>query len=770
MSEIIFKQQYLILFVFLLICSSIEAQTASILGIIKDKETGLPIEDVVVSIEKTNSHTHTDAAGKFSYFSLVAGTYEIDINKFGYEKQVFSATVADNENKQLEITFVFNAKTLNTIDIETDRPISAASSKYLNRVDFENRPKNSAQDMLRLVPGLFIAQHAGGGKAEQIFIRGFDCDHGTDVATFVDGIPVNMPSHGHGQGYMDLHFLIPEVVKSMDVFKGPYAPQYGDFSTGAAVGFNTVDTLGNNLIQLESGYVPDASAITAKRGLFLLQLPDINSKTTSYVAADIINNRGYFQQSQNFNRASFFSKTIVTMNDQSTVKFTAGGFGSSWDASGQVPERAVKAGTISRFGGIDNSEGGTTQRNNFNLTYHTQVKGSEFEAQVYTSTYRFKLFSNFTFYAVDSINGDMIEQDDDRTVLGINSHYTTSHKLGSMNNKFTIGASFRADDIENQLWHSPKRVRLSPRASANVHERSSGVYANEIFRFSDHFRTELGLRYDYFTFDVDDLLPTDSTHANYSGYNYQVLLSPKLNLIYSANNHFQVFINAGSGYHSNDARAVVLDSWNHQLPRSVGAEVGAIAHAGNRLVVSAAFWWLDLSNELVYVGDDGTTEDKGSSRRSGVDMSARLQITPWLFADADLNISKNIFTDTLFGSQKKTDFLVPLAPIATSTGGLTLKFKKGFEAGIRYRYIADRPANETNTVVAHGYNVIDFSANYKSKHIKIGLVVENLLNTDWNEAQFNTESRLPFESTSVEELHFTPGTPFSAKIMIGYIF
>ncbi len=364
----------------------------------------------------------------------------------------------------------------------------------------------------------------------------------------------------------------------------------------------------------------------------------------------------------------------------------------------------------------------------------------------------------------------MIEQDDNRTVRGMNSHYTVPHKLGGMNNKFTIGASFRADDIENQLWHSPKRQRLNARAQANVHERSSGLYANEVFRFSERFRVELGLRYDYFTFDVDDLLPTDSAHTNYSGYNYQVLLSPKLNIIYAANKHFQFFVNAGSGYHSNDARAVVQDSRNHELPRSVGAELGAIAHAGNRLVVSAALWWLDLSNELVYVGDDGTTENKGSSRRTGVDLSARLQLAPWLFVDADLNISKNVFTDTLFGIQEKTDFLVPLAPTATSTGGITVKLKKGFEAGLRYRYIADRPGNEANTVVAHGYNVVDFSANYKSKRMKIGLVLENLLNTEWNEAQFDTESRLPFENQSVSEIHFTPGTPFFAKLTVGYLF
>lgn len=766
----ILKYNFFIPLVLSLCVTVMQAQTGTVAGLVKDSETGQPLEDVVITIDKTNNHTHTDASGKFSFISLAAGVYEIDLNKLGYEKQIVSVSIANNESKQLDITLIFNAKVLTTVDIETDRPVSAASSKYLSQVDFENRPKNSAQDMLRLVPGLFIAQHAGGGKAEQIFIRGFDCDHGTDVATFVDGIPVNMPSHGHGQGYMDLHFLIPEVVKSMDVFKGPYAPQYGNFSTGAAVGFNTADTLGSNLIQLESGYVPDVADITAKRGLFLLQLPDINSNTTSYVAADIINNRGYFDQSQSFNRASFFSKTVLTMNDQSSFKFTAGGFGSSWNASGQIPERAVKAGVIGRFGGIDNLEGGTTQRNNFNLTYTTRLNGAEIQTQVYTSTYRFKLFSNFTFYADDTINGDMIEQNDNRTVRGVNSHYSVAHKLGNMNNKFTIGLSFRGDDIENQLWHSPKRQRLKARASARVHERSSGVYANEIFRFTDRFRVELGLRYDYFTFDVDDLLPTDSTHTNYSGYNYQVLLSPKLNLIYAASRHLQFFVNAGSGYHSNDAGAVVRDSRNHALPRSVGAEGGVLANAGNRLVVSAALWWLDIANELVYVGDDGTTENKGSSRRTGVDLSARLQLTSWLFADADLNISKNVFTDTLFGTQQKTDYLIPLAPTATSTGGLTVKLKRGFEAGLRYRYIGDRPANESNTVIAYGYNVLDFSANYKSKHIKIGLVLENILNTEWNEAQFDTESRLPFESESVSEIHYTPGTPFFARLSLGYLF
>jgi outer membrane receptor for Fe3+-dicitrate len=408
----------------------LQAQTDNISGVVKDKETGQLIEDVIVSIEKTNNHTHTDIAGHFSFSSLSFGVYEIDLNKLGYEKQQLTVELTDTATKQLTVELYFNAKTLATVAIESDKPVSAASSSYLSKLDFENRPKNSAQDMLRLVPGLFIAQHAGGGKAEQIFIRGFDCDHGTDVATFVDGIPVNMPSHGHGQGYEDLHFLIPEIVKGMNIFKGPYAPQYGDFSTGAAVQFNTMDTLENNLFQLESAYVPTVSAITAKRGLMMYQLPNVNSKVTSYLAADIINNRGYFEDNQHFNRFNIFSKTVFPINEHSDLSFSVSGFGSSWDASGQIPERAVKSGSITRFGSLDNSEGGTTQRNNLNLIYHADFNKGTFETQVYFSNYRFKLFSNFTFNLKDSIRGDEIEQGDNRLIRGLNAHYSLPHRLG----------------------------------------------------------------------------------------------------------------------------------------------------------------------------------------------------------------------------------------------------------------------------------------------------------------------------------------------------
>ncbi|MBI3518560.1 MAG: TonB-dependent receptor [Bacteroidetes bacterium] len=744
------------------------SQNVTIKGAIQDKETGINVIDVYVSIDKTNSHAHSDDKGNFLFVNMPFGKYDLEFEKAGYEKQVITTEAFSGDTINITVLLVSKSVNLNEIAIAADKPVSAASSTYISQSGFANRPKNSAQDLLRLVPGLFIAQHAGGGKAEQIFIRGFDCDHGTDIATFVDGMPVNMPSHGHGQGYADLHFLIPEVVEGMNVFKGTSSPLYGDFATGAAVGFKTYDSLPANLIQLETGSVPSTNAITSTRGLALMQLPIKNNRVSSYFAADVINNSGYFKINQDFKRANIFSKTTITLNENSRVQFSVSGFGSSWNASGQIPERAVAAGLISRYGSIDPNEGGTTQRNNYNLIYNAKLGSGEFETQAYVSTYRFKLFSDFTFFLNDSVNGDMIEQDDNRTVRGLNAKYTVGHKLFHMYNKFTIGAGFRSDDIENQLWHAPQRERLSATAHSNIHQRSNAIFLNEVFRFSSHFRIELGARYDYFIFDVEDLLPTDSVHTNYSGYNYQSAINPKLNLIYTVNDRLQFFFNTGSGYHSNDARSSVQDKKQHHLPIAVSSEIGTLFHIKNA-VVSAAVWGMDLSNELVYVGDDGTTENKGASRRYGFDVSARTPLVPWLFLDLDVNMSQGRLIDTLFGYQKTTNYYIPLAPTLTSAGGLTVKVN-GFEGGLRYRYMKDRPANESGTIIAHGYHVVDLTANYKTKHYKIGLVIENLLNTKWNEAQFDTETRLKNESKPVEELHYTPGTPFYAKLILGYMF
>lgn len=757
---------------FLLTVNLLFSQTGAINGCVNTPKSSYqtPIQ-VRCYNTTTNRLTSTDSNGCFRFSELAAGNYLLRLSDGFGDTMKVDYTLAAGEVKTVSIDFepASSNETLYEVTIKADRPTSAASSKYLNQLDFEYRPKNSAQEMLRLVPGLFIAQHAGGGKAEQIFVRGFDCDHGTDVASFVDGIPVNMPSHGHGQGYEDLHFLIPETVKGIDLAKGPYQAKDGNFATAASVRFNTLDSLTNNLFLVETIAVPTQKNVTSKRFMGMYELPIENNRVHSYFAVEAINNRSYFEQTQRFNRFNLFSKTVFTINPNNTLSLSFSGFNSSWDASGQVPDRAVKSGLITRFGSIDPTEGGATSRMNVNLIYKAKLKKGEFETQVYTSSYKFRLYSNFTFFLEDSINGDQIEQGDVRTTSGINSSYSAAHKLGSFNNRFTIGATFRADDINNELWRTVKRQRLNITALADINEVATAFYFNEVIRFSDKLRLELGGRYDYLTFNVEDHIPSDTTRQNYSGVNYQAAFSPKVNFIYSPSSRYQFFMNYGHGFHSNDARSTVQEQNNNQLPLSVGGEVGTLLHLGRKVVVSAALWTLNLENELVYVGDAGTTENKGSSRRTGVDVSARWQIIPSLIADVDFNISQNYLTESLFGERNETDYHIPLAPTLTSTGGLTYKFKK-INAAVRYRYIADRAANEANTVTALGYLVIDGGVNYQQQHFKIGLNVENMLNVEWNEAQFDTESKLQNETAPVSEIHYTPGTPFAVKLSIGYLF
>lgn len=762
----------LLLTLFLFAGMTVFGQTGTIQGCVQQTNAPIPTPLRLLCTGPTQHYTTaTDSIGCFTLDNLTAGNYTLFFMDAFSDTMKLTCTLQEGEQKTISTDFVPTTKveTLFEVVIKADRPTSAASSSYLSQLDFEFRPKNSAQEMLRLLPGLFVAQHAGGGKAEQLFVRGFDCDHGTDVAAFVDGMPVNMPSHGHGQGYLDLHFLIPETVKGMELAKGPYQARDGNFATAAAVRFSTLDSLNNNLFLIETAAVPTQKTLTSKRFLGMYQLPTTTNRVNSYFAVDALNNRNFFEQSQQLNRFNVFSKTVFELHKNSTLSLSFSGFSSSWDASGQIPDRAVRQGLITRFGSIDPTEGGTTSRMNVNLMYKAKLRKGNLETQVYAASYRFKLYSNFTFFLEDSINGDQIEQGDQRTISGINTNYSIQHNWGNMRNTFHVGATFRSDNIKNDLWSTVKRQRLYTRAMADIHEVSSAFYMNEVIRFNEQWRLELGGRYDYLMVDVQDYIPSDTTRKNYSGYNFQTAVNPKINLIYTPSSHYQFFANYGSGFHSNDARSTVQEANNHRLPLSYGGEVGTLLHLGEKVMVSAAVWTLNLENELVYVGDAGTTEDKGSSRRIGIDFTARWRIMRTLIADLDVNVSRNELTTTLFGPRLATAYHIPLAPTMTSTGGLTYNGQK-INASLRYRYMTDRPANETNTVVATGYCVLDLSINYQVQRFKVGLNVENLLNTEWNETQFDTESRLPGETTPVSEIHYTPGTPFAVKLSIGYLF
>jgi len=745
----------------LFLAAPVLAQPGSISGTVADSLSGESLPGVNVFLAGISQAATTDMEGRFSFPRIAPGRYELQAGLIGYTPSAQTVRVEPGGQPVLKILLSPRPIHLGELLVQADRSFTAASARAVRGFDLQVRPPASAQQLLQLAPGLVIAQHAGGGKAEQLFLRGFDADHGTDVAVSVDGMPVNMVSHGHGQGYADLHFVIPETIEDMEVFKGPYAAQFGNLATAGAVSFRTRDHLRENMVRLGGGQLGIAH-YTA-----LYQLPLADPDNTAYFASEYRRADGPFDAPQGFQRLNLFAKIHTHLSDRTTLTLDAGGFASAWDASGQIPDRAVRRGLIGRWGAIDDLEGGTTGRRNLNLTFREQGRNnSALTIQTFLSEYDFKLFSNFTFFLEDPAAGDMIEQTDDRRVWGLDTRYTLFHRAGPFLGHATLGGGLRADDAQVGLWHSPRRARRAPRVDADIRERHLFLWGQDEIFLDSRWRVILGLRNDYFTFDVDDhleLLPSSLPHA--SGYAQEGIFSPKASLVFTPVPQLDLFANFGTGFHSNDARAVIIGERASTLPHATGGELGTRARLWDRLNAGAAAWWLDLEREFVYVGDAGTTELSGRTRRLGLDLEARLQLLPYLWAGADLNLSRGTAQDEPRDADE-----IPLAPTRTATGGLTLRHPTGYEGSLRLRHVGERPANEDNSIVARGYTVFDLNAGYRFGRCKLELIAENLLDTEWNEAQFATQSRLPDEAAPVEELHFTPGNPFNARVEVSYFF
>lgn len=623
-------------------------------------------------------------------------------------------------------------------------------------VDLKNTPVNSAQDILRKVPGLFIAQHAGGGKAEQIFLRGFDNDHGTDVSVTADGIPVNVVSHAHGQGYADLHFLIPETVKDIDFGKGSYYADKGDFNTSGYVNFTTFDKLKNNLVKLEGGSFNTMRAVT------MINLLNKNVEDKDfYVASEFSYSDGPFDIKQNFNRINLMAKYSQWIDSKQYLSILGSTFSSGWNASGQIPERALNDGAIDRWGSIDPTEGGTTSRSNFAINYRNLLnENEEISSNLFYSKYDFNLFSNFTFFLNDPVYGDEIEQTDNRSIYGFDNKYIRRFELGNSNITWTSGIGVRLDDIKDlQLSHVYQRDFLVDRLSdvaateINVHG-----YSTMDWRF-DKWKISPAVRVDHFVFNLHDRLNSSPSGQSASA----TRVSPKFNISYAPNNDVQWYVKSGFGFHSNDVRVVVEQEGKEILPYSFGSDFGVILRPMENMIIQPALWHMYLQQEFVYVGDEAVVEASGKTRRLGVDLSLRYQPFPWLYIDNDINYAHARSID-----EPKGEDYIPLVPALTSTGGVAVKLPSGFSANLRYRYMDSKPAVEDNTIKAKGYFVNDLVLAYGKKNWELNLQVQNVFDTEWNEAQFETETRLRNEPSSVSELCFTPGTPFAVKVGLSY--
>ncbi len=715
-------------------------------GKVVDAQSRQPLESVIVSSAQSPSLvTTTDQNGDFTLKS----SNKLLLTYIGYKSASLIVEKYEGNIIALEPAVI----SLNELVLEKNKILKF---NVISKIDLAVKPVNNTQELLRIVPGLFIAQHAGGGKAEQIFLRGFDCDHGTDIQVSVDGIPVNMVSHAHGQGYADAHFIIPETVNSIDFAPGPYDVNHGNLNTAGYVSFKTFKSIPKSTFQIEGG------RFNSFRTLVMLDLLKKNKdKQSAYVAAEYNYTDGPTLNPQNFNRLNIFGKYNLQISNITEMILSLSTFKSSWNASGQVPTRAVESGTIDRFGSIDPSEGGNTERHNLNLVFKHQLKSSNnIEQQFFYSRYKFNLYSNFSFFLRDSINGDGINQAEDRVLYGygfkLNKKYYLEDKV--INSSYGVG--FRNDaTTDSRLSNVTNRIWLNDVKLGNINE--TNVYAFTQQELSTgKWLLNAGLRLDYFNFNYLDKLSITNLPSQ-----QKAILSPKLNAMYSLNQQVQLFAKAGKGFHSNDTRVVVANKGEEILPAAFGTDIGVNIKPVKNLFLSIAVWNLYLNQEFVYVGDEGNIEPSGKTKRMGLDITARYQFSRNLFANANIN-----FTSAKSIEQMKGEDYIPLAPSLTSVGGLYYKKQQGFNGGLSYRYIKNRPANEDNSIVAKGYFLLDGTINFTKPTYEIGLSFENVFNAKWNEAQFATESRLQNEPMSQTELNFTPGTPLFAKLKFALYF
>lgn len=730
-------------------------------GHIADNTTKQPLE--CACIRANGKLCCTNKAGDFQ-LSLPSDTSTLTITYIGYVTKVLSFRSSD-----LPVTIGMDNGLVDLKEVVIAPSLMCSPFHTLSTLDLRLRPVNSSQDLMRLVPGLFIAQHMGGGKAEQIFVRGFDADHGTDLNVSVDGMPVNMVSHIHGQGYADLHFLIPETVKNFDFGKGPYYSAYGDLATAGYLSYTTKDAIDRSMISIEGGRFHTFRIA----GLVdILGKQAAQSGKTAYVAGEYNYTDGAFKLPEHYKRTNLFGKYTRKIGAGNKLSLSASTFSTSWIASGEIPERAVAANTIAldeqgnatripaapvtidRFAAIDSAQGGRSTRVNATARLATDLKNNwTMENQVYYTHYTFSLHVNSTFFAADSINGDERQQAETRDMFGYSGKISNRKYWG--NNLLTsiIGLSTRFDRTYGTNYdHVTKQYQfLDNITRGDIRQNNTGIYLDETLE-SGKWQFNGGWRLDYFRFNYHDSTKTS------------LVLSPKLNIQYTANELVQFYLKAGKGFHSNNAIAVIGNNGLETIPSAYGVDLGLNWKPTPRLFINAAAWYLYLSQEFVYT-DDGDIAPGGKTKRTGIDLSARYQLAKWLFADLNVNVANPRLAD----STRHTGYLA-LAPTLTSTGGFDIKLNNGINGGLSYRYMHSRPGNNTNTLTADGYFVTDLKINYSKKRYEFGLTIENLLNTKWNEYAVEQISRLKGEAAPIDQMSFTPGTPFFTKFRVAFFF
>ena len=632
----------------------------------------------------------------------------------------------------------------------------SASDGIVGYDDLSTRPLLRVGELVEVIPGMIATQHSGGGKANQYFLRGINLDHGTDFSISFEGMPVNFRSHAHGQGYLDMNFMIPELVETVEYTKGTYSPDVGDFSAAGSSRFQTYDRLGQGFAQVIVGTQDYARAVAANSW-------DTTSGTW-LLAGEIRRSDGPWENPEDVRLINGFAKYSTTLGGHD-AEFIGMVYDNTWSATDQIPQRAIDDGRLTRFGTVDPSSGGETRRSSFIVNLDTER--TSFNA--FASRYDLNLFGNPTYFLNDPVNGDQIEQEDSRWVFGGRVDHRQDREWWGRNVTLSLGADLRFDSISDlNLFQTSERQRLSTVRDDDVDELSLGLYVQAEFQLTEQLRASLGLRSDSFSWDVDARREANSGSGSASN------VDPKLALAYALNDQWEFYLNYGGGFHSNDVRTAELsedpvsgepaESFD-AIVSATGAEAGFRAQLSDRLNFSATYFYLELDSELVFVGDAGTTEPNDATERTGVEAALFWQPADWLVLDATVAKTDARFKDAPPGEDRIPDAQDFIAGI-----GATTTFANGFVSSIRLRHFGDAPLLEDNSVEKQGTSIVNLRVSYPLGQFDLAVDALNLFDSDGNDIEYFYTSRLFDEPAAVDDLHVHPVESREYRFSVRYRF
>jgi outer membrane receptor protein involved in Fe transport len=749
------------------------AQTAAaVSGTVRD-QTGGALPGVVVELTSSRSApiaTATDASGRYRFDAVAPGAYTLSFRlvNFGDQRrdiqlapgQTLTADASLALSLSADVVVVAKRTFANLADVDNPAEnlvgiAQSASQGAITARQLEVRPVMREGEVLETVPGMIVTQHSGEGKANQFFLRGFNLDHGSDFATTVAGIPVNMPTHAHGQGYTDLNFMIPELVAGVQFSKGPYFADQGDFATAGASNINYATQLDRPMAHVEYGAYGFGRALIAAS-------PQVGSGHL-LAALDASTNDGPWVVPDAYHKVNGVLR--YTQGDSvNGFSVTAMGYHGTWNATEASPTRAVTEGLIDRFGSIDPTDGGRSSRYSIAAEWQHGSNAALTKVTAFGLAYDLDLISNFTFYLDDPVHGDQIEQVDHRFVSGAKVSHKRLTRWGGHAVQNTFGVQLRNDDIpEVSLYHTEKRVRLETVSKADALITSGGVYAQNEIEWTPWLRTMAGLRADASRYRVDALDPANSGVASAG------IVSPKGGVAVGPWKGTEVYANAGSGFHSNNALGTTITRDDNGQPvdrvtplvRATGAEVGVRTVAVPHLQSTVSLWMLRLGSELVYNGDAGATEPGPASRRHGVEIANYYSPSKWLMFDLDVSLSQARFADFDPAGQYVPEAVGTVVSAGASVDGYHRMF-----GSLRWRYFGPRALVQDDSVRSAATSLVNLQAGYQlAKKLRVTADVFNLFNEAVSDIDYYFASRLTGEPLGgVEDIHFHPAVPRTLRV------